>query len=180
MAQTPPSPLRGGWPRSGRVGSARQRSSLCSFLQVPEDELPRTRVTFEMRQKAKGLRRFATKTEVLLWYELRDLKTDGFKFRRQSPIGPYIADFVCFDPRLVVEIDGDSHETSQGRRHDTNRDAYLNSLGFGVMRVDAPDVLDSAWHVAQRVKGYAERCRTNPTRPLRGHPPLKGEGEIAP
>jgi very-short-patch-repair endonuclease len=138
--------------------------------------MPRTRVTFEMRQKAKALRHFATKAESLLWYELREFKAEGFKFRRQSPIGPYIVDFVCFDPKIVVEVDGDSHETEKGKRHDANRDAYLRSLGYLILRYDAPDVLDNAWHVAQAVKRKAEHCRTDPTRPLRGHPPLEGEG----
>lgn len=142
--------------------------------------MPRTRVTFEMRTKAKGLRQFATKAESLLWYELRVLKPEGLRFRRQSPIGPYIVDFVCFGAKLVVEVDGDSHETERGKRHDANRDAYLNSLGYSVMRFDAPDVLDHAWHVAQLVTERAAHFRTNPTRPLRGHPPPKGEGEFAP
>ena len=142
--------------------------------------MPRTRVSFEMREKAKGLRRFATKAESLLWYELRDLKAEGFKFRRQSPIGPYIVDFACFDPKLIVEVDGNSHETASGKRHDANRDAYLNSLGFEVIRIDEPDVLPSAWHVAQMVRARAAHCRTHPTRPLRGHPPLEGEGEPTP
>ena len=137
--------------------------------------MPQTRVSFEMRQKARALRHLATRAESLLWYELRDLRAEGLKFRRQSPIGPYIVDFVCLSVRLIVEVDGDSHETDRGMRHDANRDGYLRSLGYSVIRVDAPDVLDNAWHVAQAVKRHAERCRTDPTRPLRGHPPLKGE-----
>lgn len=141
--------------------------------------MPRTRVSFEMRQKARALRVHATKAESLLWHELRALKADGLKFRRQAPIGPYIVDFVCFDWKLVVEVDGDMHETERGKRHDANRDAYLRSLGFVVMRVDEPDVIQSAWHVAQAVKRKVEAGRGDPTRPLRGHPPLKGEGDAA-
>jgi very-short-patch-repair endonuclease len=138
--------------------------------------VPHTRVSFEMRTKAKGLRRFATKAESLLWYELRVLKADGLKFRRQSPIGPYIADFVCFDPKLVVEIDGDTHETDGGKRHDANRDGYLASLGFRTLRYDAPDVLDRAWHVAQAVKAEADLCRTYSTHPgAVALSPLEGE-----
>lgn len=142
--------------------------------------MPRTRVSFEMRQKAKSLRINATKAESLLWYELRALKAEGIKFRRQCPIGPYIVDFASFPSNLVVEVDGDTHETDHGRRHDANRDQYLRSLGFEVLRVDEPDVIQSAWQVAQAVKLHAERCRDNPTRPLRGHPPLEGEGGVAP
>lgn len=142
--------------------------------------MARTRVSFEMRQKARSLRLYASKAESLLWYELRELrKTAGLKFRRQSPIGPYIVDFVCLATRLVVEVDGDSHETEAGKQHDANRDRYFRSLGYDILRVDEPDVIHSAWHVAQAVKEKAERMFGNPTRPLRGHPPPKGEGDVA-
>ncbi|PBB90452.1 hypothetical protein CK215_22690 [Mesorhizobium sp. WSM3864] len=139
--------------------------------------MPRTRVSFEMRQKARSLRLHTTKAESLLWYELRELTADGLKFRRQSPIGPYIVDFVCPKVKLIVEVDGDLHETEAGRRHDVNRDAYLRSLGYVVVRIDEPDVINSAWHVAQFVKDKAEHLIGDPSRPLRGHPPLKGEGD---
>jgi len=138
--------------------------------------MPRTRVSFEMRQKSRALRHFMTEAENKLWYELRDFKKVGLKFRRQAPIGPYIVDFVCFGVKLVVEIDGDSHETDAGRRHDTNRDAYLRSLGYLILRLDEPDVAANPWHMAQSVKEKAEALSGDPTRPLRGHPPLKGEG----
>lgn len=142
--------------------------------------MPRTRVSFEMRQKAKSLRLNATKAESLLWYELRDFAKLGLKFRRQSPIGPYIVDFVCPSVKLIVEVDGDLHETEAGKRHDANRDAYLRSLGYIVMRIDEPDVINNAWHVGQGVKERVESLPGNPSRPLRGHPPLKGEGDVAP
>lgn len=138
--------------------------------------MPRTRVSFEMRQKARSLRLHATKGESLLWYELRVFRSQGIKFRRQQPIGPYIVDFVCPSAKLIVEVDGDSHETETGKRHDAHRDAYLRSLGYSILRIDEPDVRNSAWHVAQFVKEKAEHLIGDPTRPLRGHPPLKGEG----
>ena len=137
--------------------------------------MPHTLVTREMRSKAKSQRQFATKGETLLWYELRDLKSDGLKFRRQSPIGPYIADFVCFDPKVVVEVDGDSHETDSGKRHDSNRDAYLRNSGFLVLRYDAHDALDHAWHIAQDVKEKAGALPRLPhPRPAAGPSPQGG------
>ena len=139
--------------------------------------MPRTRVSAEMRQKARSLRNHPTRAEALLWFELRALKSEGVKFRRQSPIGPYVADFVCFAARLVVEIDGDLHERETAIKHDANRDAYLRSLGYEILRVDEPDVIHNAWHVAQLVKDKVAVLFSDPTRPLRGHPPLKGEGE---
>ena len=140
--------------------------------------MPRTRVSFEMRQKARSLRSHATKAEALLWYELRAFRPEGLIFRRQQPIGPYIVDFVCPSARLIVEVDGDHHESEAGKRHDLNRDLYLRSLGYIVLRIDEPDVMNSAWHVAQLVKENAERLVEDPSRPLRGHPPLKGEGDV--
>ncbi|SFU21075.1 Very-short-patch-repair endonuclease [Mesorhizobium sp. YR577] len=140
--------------------------------------MPRTRVSFEMRQKARSLRLHGTKAESLLWYELRELRAHDLKFRRQAPIGPYIVDFLCPSVRLIVEVDGDLHETENGKRHDANRDAYLKSLGYTTLRMDEPDVMNSAWHVAQAVKEKAEYLVGDPSRPLRGHPPLRGEGDV--
>ncbi|MGD9503253.1 MAG: endonuclease domain-containing protein [Methyloceanibacter sp.] len=140
-----------------------------------------TRVTPELREKARSLRHRLTKAEVLLWLELRELKRDGLRFRKQAPIGPYIVDFACLGQKLVVEVDGDLHETESGLRHDRNRDAYLRGLGYEVLRFDHPHVMSNAWHIAQVVRGVA-LARGVPTRPLaaasppRGHPPLKGEG----
>ena len=122
------------------------------------------------------MRQNLTKGEVLLWLELRDLRAFGLHFRKQAPIGPYIVDFVCHTAKLVAEIDGDMHETEAGKRHDANRDAYLKSLGYRVIRLDYPDVLASPWNCAQTVKNEVARFAEDPTRPLRGHPPLKGEG----
>ena len=118
--------------------------------------MPRTLVTPEMRIKSRSLRNSTTKGEDRLWYELRDLKAEGLKFRRQAPLGPYIADFVCLDPKIVVEVDGDDHETERGKRHDANRDAYLKASGYLVLRYDARDALDNAWHIAQDVKEKSE------------------------
>src|SRR5690606_16608105 len=136
-----------GW---GCVGSA--PTLLCVDHSGRIGNVPRTRVSVKMRQKARSLRNHATRAETLLWYELRDLKADGIKFRRQSPIGPYIADFFCPAARLVVEIDGDLHETEARKRHDANRDSYLRSRGYTVLRFDEPDVMHNPWHVAQIVK----------------------------
>lgn len=143
--------------------------------------MPRTLVTHEMRSKSKTQRRFATKGEQFLWYELRDLKDDGLKFRRQSPIGPYIADFVCFKPKIIVEVDGDHHETETGKRHDATRDDYLRESGFVVLRYDASDALERAWHIAQDVKEKAGALQMLPhPRPLAGPSPQGGGAILRP
>ena len=138
-----------------------------------------TRVRPETRQKSRSLRKTLTKGEVLLWLELRELKPLGLHFRKQAAIDPYVVDFVCHTARLVVEVDGDLHETEKQQKHDANRDAYLKYLGYHVLRLDYPDVLANPWHCAQLAKDIGLARLDDPTRPLRGHPPRKGEGPSA-
>ncbi|MCF6123752.1 MULTISPECIES: endonuclease domain-containing protein [unclassified Mesorhizobium] len=133
-----------------------------------------------MRQKARALRVHATKGESLLWYELRELKSGGIKFRRQCPIGPYIVDFVCLAVKLIVEVDGDLHEHEKGKRHDAVRDAYLRSLGFHVFRVDEPDVINSAWHVARWSRGRLSICQPTPPDRFAATLPSRGRGTPSP
>jgi very-short-patch-repair endonuclease len=71
------------------------------------------------RLRAKSMRTEMTDTERALWMRLRAHRLDGLRFRRQTPIGPYIVDFVCHDRRLVIELDGGQHAESQ---HDARRD----------------------------------------------------------
>jgi len=84
--------------------------------------------------RAKRLRRTSTGAEAILWNRLRDRQVLGLKFRRQAPIGPYIADFFCHELRLVVEIDGGVHAEVRQISHDVNRDANLRALGYRVLR----------------------------------------------
>ena len=80
-------------------------------------------------RRAKELRKSLTDEEALLWYHIRsDVPAE---FRRQEPIGRYICDFVCYHPRLVIELDGGDHDDSD---HDRIRDAWLRSRGFEVLR----------------------------------------------
>jgi very-short-patch-repair endonuclease len=87
------------------------------------------------RTHAKRLRKEMTKAEIILWGKLRQLNLRGFKFRRQHPIGPYIADFVHIRGRLVIEIDGATHWTAERAAHDRRRDAFLDAEGWNVLRI---------------------------------------------
>ena len=78
---------------------------------------------------SRHLRKNLTETEARLWVVLRS--DFDQKFRRQEPIGPYIVDFVCYEHRLIVEVDGSQHFEST---RDVIRDAYLSGLGFRVLR----------------------------------------------
>ena len=94
----------------------------------------------------------------MLWEKLRDRQILGLKFRRQVPIGQYVADFYCHDRRLVLELDGGIHEERQQKIHDENRDANLIALGYKVLRLTNEEVqadLDSA---LERIRHRLE-CR---------------------
>ena len=88
-----------------------------------------------MIELARRQRRNNVTAEAIVWRVLRDRRSEGFKFRRQVPIGAYIADFICFEKRLIVEIDGPSHETTSQRRHDTVRDTWFRQEGFKILRL---------------------------------------------
>jgi very-short-patch-repair endonuclease len=79
---------------------------------------------------ARRLRREQTSVERKLWFALRSRRLNGFKFRRQQPIGPYIVDFVSFEARLVIELDGDQHGSTAAVAYDAARTAALAKDGF--------------------------------------------------
>lgn len=89
-------------------------------------------------QRSRSLRHTQTLAEFLLWRRIRNRQLDGWKFVRQEPIGPYYADFVCRERRLIVEVDGSQHFESS---HDKRRDVYLGAQGYRVVRVWNSDVL---------------------------------------
>ncbi len=98
--------------------------------------------------RARALRRTMTDAEALLWTELRRRQVYGARFRRQVPIGPYIADFARHNPRLVIEVDGSQHAESM---YDDARDAYLTRRGFTVVRFWNGDVLSDLHGVVERI-----------------------------
>ena len=83
---------------------------------------------------AKQLRRDQTEAETFVWGRLRARRFVGHKFRRQVPLGNYIVDFVCFNKRLIIELDGGQHNEESHRQRDAVRDAWLRSQGFRVLR----------------------------------------------
>ena len=109
--------------------------------------MPHSNIDPKTRKRARTLRRELTKAEREMWDLLRDFRPRGARFRRETPIGPYIADFAWLSARVIVEVDGDSHETEQGRAHDLRRDAFLRSQGFEVLRFDNDQVVDNPSYV---------------------------------
>jgi very-short-patch-repair endonuclease len=109
--------------------------------------------------------------ERMLWQQLR-LRREGYKFRRQHPIGPYVVDFCCLSARLVVEIDGAGHDMGDNPARDQARDIYINENGFRVLRVSAARVLADAEGTAEAIVARAESPLP---RPADGPPPRFGE-----
>lgn len=99
-----------------------------------------TRVTDERLSNARRLRKEMTVAETMLWRSLRD-RGIGAKFRRQVPVGPYVADFVCVAARLVVELDGRPHDHPDQQAHERCRDAWLNEHGWRILRIPNDNVI---------------------------------------
>ena len=99
----------------------------------------RIRTTAAIQQRARELRQEMTPAEELLWGRLRRKQLNGLKFRRQHPLGPFIADFYCAKYRLVVEIDGDVHKGQ--REYDIVRTEWFEAHGYRVIRFRNDDVI---------------------------------------
>ncbi len=88
---------------------------------------------------ARSMRHMPTDAEKTFWWQVRDRRTAGFKFKRQYLVGSYIVDFVCLERKLVIELDGGQH--AQQELYDRRRDMVLRSRGFRVMRFWNDEVL---------------------------------------
>src|SRR5579864_2821771 len=95
-------------------------------------------------KRARALRRAATSAERKIWAALRNRGLGGHKFVRQEPIGPYYADFVCRDARLIVAIDGATHSTEKELSHDSAREDFLRAQGYRIVRFTNVEVYEQA------------------------------------
>ena len=119
------------------------------------------RVGQKTRAHAAQLRRDATAPERLLWSVLRGRGLGGFKFRRQHPVGRFIADFACVDLKVVVEIDGDTHNPEDDKR----RDRWMTSQGWRVLRYTNQEVDDGLdWILRHIHEALAQRRSARPRR----------------
>jgi very-short-patch-repair endonuclease len=111
-------------------------------------------LTDKITSIARKLRKRPTDAESLLWKHLRMEQLDGLRFRRQEPIENYIVDFVCFEKRIVIEVDGGGHDIDKEK--DRKRDACLKTEGFKVLRFWNNDVLLNIEGVVEVIR---ESCR---------------------
>ena len=102
-------------------------------------------------QFSRLLRSRSTDAERALWRGIRSRQLAGVKFRRQFPIGPYIVDFISFDVRLIIELDGGQHAEDKERKNDAKRDQWLEQQKFEVLRFWNTDVLTNTEGVLSRI-----------------------------
>jgi len=114
--------------------------------------MPHAVVSERQRNRAKQLRRTMTRAETLLWRHLKANRMDGIGFRRQTPIGNYIADFVCFSSKLIIELDGESHDFDERQTTDRRRDAFFGAEGFGVLRFTNEQVMSNLEGVVEAIR----------------------------
>lgn len=115
-------------------------------------ELPKA--SQELIARARQLRREATTAESLLWELLRDRRLLGRKFRRQHPIGQFIADFFCDDARLIIEIDGAVHREPTQQERDRLREEILREHGFAILRFTNDQILDRTEQVLREIAAF--------------------------
>lgn len=109
--------------------------------------------TRDYLDRRKELRKNSTETEQKLWFELRDNKL-GVKFKRQHSIGGYIADFYCQKYKLVIELDGEIHNTKEVKEYDHVRDKFFRELGYTVLRFRNSEVENDTEKVLEKIKNY--------------------------
>ena len=91
--------------------------------------------------RARRLREHQTNAEARLWNHLRNRQLDGLKFRRQAPFDHYIVDFICYEAKLIIELDGSQHSQSHIQKQDQTRTRYLEKCGYQVLRFWNTDIL---------------------------------------
>ena len=141
---------------------------------VGERGMPHDEVSKIQRTRAKQLRREMTRAETLLWRHLKADRLAGLGFRRQSPMGSYIADFVAHSCKLIVEVDGESHDFEERVRYDEVRDQWFASRGYRVLRFTNDDVKKHLEGVVLTIAEAAEQAA-----PLSLTLPRKGGGNTS-
>ena len=120
----------------------------------------RTHNQLQQKELRRKLRTHGTIAEATLWQMLKSRQIEGFKFRRQFGIGPYILDFYCPELRLCIELDGQPHFTPEGYEYDLHRTEYLNRFhGIQVMRFENIDVFCYPENVLSEIRHMIDKLR---------------------
>jgi very-short-patch-repair endonuclease len=117
--------------------------------------------------RARQLRKELTRHEVKLWLRLREMKAQGFRFRRQVRLENWIADFACFATRIIVEADGQQHGFDENLSRDNARDAFLTRAGFLTLRFTNNEIWENPDGVVETIflkgRDRLPPCQTEPT-----------------
>ena len=128
---------------------------------MADETTPTWKVPSRLRSNARKLRRNSTDAERVLWLELRDHRLNGAGFRRQVPIGNYVADFVCHAVKLVIELDGGQHFSAEGEKSDASRTAVIEAKGLRVLRFSNHDVMTNRAGVIETIAAaVAAKCES--------------------
>ena len=103
---------------------------------------------------SRSLRENMTEAEKLLWEKIREKQLKGYQFYRQKTIGNYIVDFYCPKAKLVIEIDGGQHYSSEGKEKDRTRDEYMKDIDLKVLRFSDKEIFNNTEGVLERIWGY--------------------------
>jgi len=109
---------------------------------------------------ARRLRRRAGYAEGQVWRILRAGRIDGLKFRRQHPVGPYVADFACPTLRLIIEVDGEVHQLPSVAQRDRERTIALEALGWTVVRVSNEIAITRTTEIIEAVRRHAAKIKS--------------------
>jgi very-short-patch-repair endonuclease len=141
---------------------------------------PTWQTTPTLRSRARSLRRELTDAEHIIWSALRAHRMNGASFRRQTPIGPYVVDFMCPAASLVIEIDGGQHFEAQQMKRDTRRDAFLRSKGYRVLRFNNHDVMTNKQGVLEVIAAALAATPSPPLPRKRGREQAAARQKAAP
>ena len=108
---------------------------------------------------ARNMRENPTKAEQKLWNALSDKKLDGYKFRRQHPLGPFIADFYCHKSKLVIEVDDGYHKEKEQQRYDKQRTKLIQEVNIHELRFTNEQVLHQLEKVLEEIKNKLNEGR---------------------
>ena len=106
----------------------------------------------EIVLRAKALRKRQTGAEAILWERLRKSKLDGFKFRRQHPLGRFVLDFYCEERQVAIEVDGDIHDRDEVKRRDAFRQRLIEEAKIKVLRFTNDEVMHDADGVIESIR----------------------------
>lgn len=121
----------------------------------------------ELFRHAQEMRKNPTESEKRMWNILRKFRPEGYIFRRQHPVDIFIADFYCHKLKLIIEVDGDVHNSEQSKEYDNGRSGELEKYGLNIIRFTNDQVLKDPDNVTLQIKNFINK-QTSPSPPGEG------------